>query len=108
LLITVLEAPPVSSLLAAKENNSLQIDLLEISQVVDQKIKDHLHDETLPKVEKKKRNQYGLTPGSTPFPEHIGPIAKECEEASITLLKMLSLLSFMRLTRDLSGKSIAL
>lgn len=33
-----------------------------------------------PKKRQKKANKYGLTPGNTPFPNHIKPTLEECEE----------------------------
>jgi endonuclease III len=36
--------------------------------------------EQTPKKRQKKANKYGLTPGDTPFPNHIKPTLEECEE----------------------------
>lgn len=35
-----------------------------------------------PKKRQKKANKYGLTPGDTPFPNHIKPTPEECEEVN--------------------------
>ena len=84
----VIEATPEIPDSAAHKYLGPQKDLHEIYKDVTKNIEDHLNNETLPKLEKKKPNQYGLTPGATPFPDHVGQLAEKCEEVNRLLLKV--------------------
>lgn len=79
----ILETSPVTPESVPTETHATPNNLIELFQAVVKKLEDHINDESLPMSDKKKRNQYGLTPGATPFPEHEGPTAEKCEEASI-------------------------
>jgi endonuclease III len=42
----------------------------------------------VPKKEKKKKHKYGLTPGYSPFPDHVMPTAEACEEVNRLLSEL--------------------
>jgi endonuclease III len=64
--------------------------ILDVSEDVLDKVNDMVNASgQLPKnKEKKKANKYGLTPGKSPFPEHVKPTAEDCEEVNHLLSKL--------------------
>lgn len=77
-----LDEPPKKKRATRKKNLDVSEDVLDkVNEMVNA-------SRQLPKKEKKKANKYGLTPGKSPFPEHIKPTAEDCEEVNRLLSKL--------------------